>query len=593
MSDLSHDYEHAENHLLTRALAAHAVQFLAQTDPQSAASAVTDGTNDNGIDAIFYDVRDKRLYIIQSKWIHSGTGEPGNGEVKKFITGIKDLFNNKFERFNERIARKADTIINALNDPYSRYVIALAYTGINELSSQSQRDIQDLLEEINDASDLLTFKNLNQTALHASLTLGLTGEPITLDIGIKSWGKVDNPHIAFYGQVDGMQVFDWWKGHGTRLFAKNLRSVIGDTEVNNEIRETLETRPDYFWYFNNGVTVVARKITKTMMGGGNTDYGTFHCEDMNIVNGAQTVGTIGKSGEKIPERLEGVYIPIRIISLEHGQSNFNEEITKTNNRQNKIENRDFVTLDPEQSRIKTELAIDGIDYSVMRVESYVRTDRSFDLIEGTTALACASTKITLVVQLKREIGKLWEDIGKTPYKEIFNNSVPGLYVWRCVKIQRKIEKALEEIEESPELSGRDRSILTHGNRFISALVFHNLDVAKFKDPSFEFDVVTQDEIITSGTEESYNTLKKFIDLYFSNAIIPTLFKNLSKCRALCHLCKSDDPEEHKQSLKKSIEETRRARPDLREQSGLLDEGEYLFTYFAEEYISRLIAQLKN
>jgi len=32
------------------------------------------------------------------------------------------------------------------------------------------------------------------------------------------------------------------------------------------------------------------------------------------------------------------------------------EITKTNNRQNRIENRDFVSLDPEQARIRNELA---------------------------------------------------------------------------------------------------------------------------------------------------------------------------------------------------------------------------------------------
>ncbi len=53
----------------------------------------------------------------------------------------------------------------------------------------------------------------------------------------------------------------------------------------------------------------------------------------------------------------------------------------------------------------------------------MRTANSFDLFEATTALACTSGKVRLVVQLKREIGKLWEDASKAPYKELFKPDV--------------------------------------------------------------------------------------------------------------------------------------------------------------------------
>jgi hypothetical protein len=39
---------------------------------------------------------------------------------------------------------------------------------------------------------------------------------------------------------------------------------------------------------------------------------------------------------------------------------FGKDVTRANNKQNRIENRDFVSQDPEQARIKTELAIEGI-----------------------------------------------------------------------------------------------------------------------------------------------------------------------------------------------------------------------------------------
>jgi len=551
--------EERENHLLTRALAAYSLQYIAQIDSESVANSVTDGANDNGIDAVYFDERDKTLYLVQSKWIHNGSGQPDNGEVKKFISGIKDLLNNRFERFNIKINQKKDTIIKALNDPLSKCVIILAYTGNNPLSEKSKQDFTDLLDEMNDTSEVLTLKILNQQALHTSLTIGLSGEPIIVDIGIRSWGRVDNPHIAYYGQVDGTQILGLWNSYRTKLFTKNLRSVLGDTEVNTEIRETLDRQPDHFWYYNNGVTIVAKKITKTMAGGVSSDYGTFHCEDIHVVNGAQTVSTIGKHGEKVADSLTTVYVPVRIISLEKGEDNFGEIITKTNNRQNKIENRDFVTLDPEQTRIQNELKIDGIEYNLMRTESFIPNEISFDLIESTTALACASKKIPIVVQLKREIGKLWDDISKTPYIELFNPSISGMYVWRCVKAQRKIDKSLERLSKDATFSGRDQGIAIHGNRFIAALVYNQLQSEKFFDLSFDYDNATIDELIEAETKKYFQLLKDFIELDYENAVIPTLFKNRTKCIDLFNSCLHVNLETHKSNV---LEKRRREKEEM-------------------------------
>jgi hypothetical protein len=176
------------------------------------------------------------------------------------------------------------------------------------------------------------------------------------------------------------------------------------------------------------------------------------------------------------EKLHEVYVPLRIISLEHSDEPFGDVITKTNNRQNRIENRDFVNVDPEQTRICNELKLDGIEYNVMRTEAFVPSATSFDVVESTTALACAYTKVPIVVQLKQEIGRLWEDIHKQPYKKLFNPSISGKYIWRCAKVQRKIDKLLEKISKDPELSGRDAGIAVavHGNRLIAAMVFSAL-----------------------------------------------------------------------------------------------------------------------
>ena len=99
-----------------------------------------------------------------------------------------------------------------------------------------------------------------------------------------------------------------------------------------------------------------RRAQRAMAGGISRDFATFHCDDISVVNGAQTVGTIGKFAEAHPDKCAEVLVPVRII-VRGDDVGFGEEVTKTNNRQNRIENRDFVALDPEQSRLRSELAI--------------------------------------------------------------------------------------------------------------------------------------------------------------------------------------------------------------------------------------------
>jgi hypothetical protein len=539
LADVKADAANLENHFLTRGLAAYAIQYLARADVDASAAAVTDGTSDNGIDAVYYDERDKRFYIVQSKWIHNGIGEPSNADIKKFVGGVKDLFNPSFDRFNEKIQSKKEMITRALTDPYTKYEIIIAHTGNNDLAEPSVRDLKDLSDEMNDSSEVLSITVLKQADLHKSLTAAISGEPINLPIGIKSWGKIDSPHVAYYGQVNGAEVADWWRKYRARLFQKNLRSVLGETDVNSEIRDTVDKSPDHFWYFNNGITIVCQKVAKTMVGGAETAFGTFHCDDISIVNGAQTVAAIGRYADAANENIKKIQVHVRIISLENGSANFGSDITKTNNTQNRIENRDFVSLDSEQNRIKTELAIDKLEYQIIRSESYAKSDTSFDLTESTTALACASGNVNLVVQLKREIGKLWENIEKAPYRELFNASITGAFVWRCVQVQRKIDLALSGIVNDLGVdSGRDYGIAVHGNRLIAALVFRKFGVAKFNNQGFDFDSATAQDVVSGATQSFYTKLRDQVSNNYGNAILPTLFKNLTKCKDLVTLCES-------------------------------------------------------
>ena len=528
LDDIKADSKEVENFFLTRSLTAHAVMHHAQTTSIIASESVTDGANDNGIDGIHYDLLSKTLYLVQSKWIHSGKGEPENGDVKKFISGIKDLVNFRFDRFNNKIAKKEETIRTAVKDSKTRYQIIIAYTGINELAEPSKRDFADLLAEFNDASEIVFFSVFNQSRIHSSLLkLTESSEPIDITIQLKSWGKISDPLLGFYGQVNGVEIYSWWDKYRNQLFQKNIRGVLGETQVNIDIARTLDDNPEQFWFLNNGITLICNTAAKNMVGGASNELGQFDCTNISIVNGAQTVSTIGMFGAQDSTKLNNVFVSVRIITLNGSEDNFGQKITKANNTQNRVENRDFVSFDKEQTRIRQELQYDNIDYRIIRGKYESGDLISFDLIESTTALSCASKDINIVVQLKREIGRLWENIDKAPYKKLFNPTVSGRYVYNCVMTQRIIDTAIKNKELLIE-NGKDQGIIIHGNRIISLLIFESLDTTKYQTMLFKFDNPELIEKMNLKVDEFYTKLKSVIDTNYSNAMIPTLFKNGSK-----------------------------------------------------------------
>ncbi len=165
---------------LSRSLAAFSIFAAADTSPEQAAASITDGYNDNGIDAVYFDGREKTLYMVQTKWKKDGTGSIERGDNLKFIRGIKDLINVEFDRFNDKIKVRAKEIEDALYQVNMKIVIILAYTGQANISKEISRDFDDLLKEINDPSDVMSLKILKQGDLYSFIASGSLGLPLNL-----------------------------------------------------------------------------------------------------------------------------------------------------------------------------------------------------------------------------------------------------------------------------------------------------------------------------------------------------------------------------------------------------------------------------
>ncbi|MCY0090507.1 MULTISPECIES: AIPR family protein [Bacillus amyloliquefaciens group] len=475
------------NEFLSRALAAYSINVMyTEIDNSIVANSITDGSKDNGIDLIYYNKEKNELCLVQSKYNHKGNSEPKIGEIQSFICGVKDLINTKFDKFNQKVNDRRDEIVSILEKSKLKFKIILVYTATN-LSQDARREFNDLLEELNDFRDVAELEIINQKRLYASLHNKKNSRNIDIDIDLKDWGRYEGEMEAVYGQVSALQIADWWENYGNSLYDYNLRKVLGNTQINDEIRSTIETEPELFWYYNNGITIVCEELDKKRKG--NTkELGTFECKGISVVNGAQTVGVIGKYAQTTPTsvredgkgNLDNVYVPLRIISItsvddeeqEYLNEAFASAVTTKNNRQNEIKERDFISLDGYQKKIERDLALIGIKYHLMRSEEEETTETSFGVREATRAVSFAKD-IEATILVKRELGSIFADIDSPAYKKLFNDSVTSYYIWNCVKIERIIADKLE-LKKAESPVGERLAILLYGKEIVSKLVFDSL-----------------------------------------------------------------------------------------------------------------------
>lgn len=520
-SDLQDNSQKAD-HLLSRAIAAVCVRIVADTDIQLACQAIVDGGNDNGIDAIYYDAATATLVIAQSKWNNSHSGSVDSASVLKFVQGARDLISQKRNRFNDNIQSRWATIEDALGRVNS-VVLVLVYSGSAALDPAVVHSLQEFVDSQNDTGEMFSFDVVSQKRLFQYFVHEAAPPQIDLTVRLSHYGLVESPMQAVYGQLSVTDVAEWYRKYGNNLFAKNIRNFLGlKSEVNAAIGKSLAEAPSNFWYFNNGLTILAEKMKKQAIGGADRSVGIFECSGITIVNGAQTVGTIGRtlSGESEAS------LQARIIVVDDPNSTMGQLITRASNTQNRIDSRNFVALDPHQERIRTELLVSGVNYEYREGEIPVENADGFDFIEGIIALACASNEVSYVALAKGYVGGLYADINQTPYKALFNGGTSSKRLWALVHLGRRIDACVKKNHDKsiPTIRGT----VVHGNRFLLHCILKKLETIRPHDGESIF----TDEEIESTAVSTLAAIDSVVQSDYADAYLARLFKNVSKCTAI-------------------------------------------------------------
>ena len=478
--------EERERNFLSRALAAFSIHRLASCSLDEAAAAVVDGGGDFGLDAIFFSAAAATIWLAQSKFDGSGRGQPDLGDVSKFRNGIDALLRGNFAPFaaNAAVTNRKGAIEAALKTPDLQVRAIIVYSGLAVVSEDRRHLFDQLRHTFSSGSDYLVITTYSLTSVHDWVTDAdkAPGVP-KLQLTLEKPGWVTEPYETIYGCIRIADLATLWRDHEKRLIAANLRGYKGSTEVNEGIGKTIAEEPQNLFYLNNGLTAYCERLEVENIDRANADRKRVTVYGFSIVNGAQTLGSIGAhvAGPAGGAAPDGVAF-LKIVSLQKCADDraFAIRITQTTNFQNQISVRDFVALEEEQGAIAAGLALSGITYHYKDADDNPSPDTTnFSLDEATTTLACLEqqSNCDLLSRIVAQRKALWsfeqvypvESPYRSRYAQLFKSSRSARSIWRAVQVQRITVEALQTSE-----SGVRKDFFVYGKWLVLNAIFLQL-----------------------------------------------------------------------------------------------------------------------
>ncbi|EFD49896.1 hypothetical protein HMPREF0569_0077 [Micrococcus luteus SK58] len=458
-----HGEEQLAKFRTTRALAALTLCAHANLDVVAACGAVVDESGDEGLDAIGYSPSRQELYLIQAK---TSSGSPSPSEVSAFCDGIQHVLNWEWSMLGPKVRARRQEIEAALEDSNCRVIAVFSHLGKGDPNKQAVAHSDRLLKTINSSGEILDirYEDLkdNYNRRHVSNGFGA----IDHELQLERWTTLGDYRSEIIGVISGDQLARLVVDYGDAIFDRNIRTVLSSTPTNETIDKTIESDPSHFWYFNNGITVVADSIKCPHRTAPRPNDESFLLKSLNVVNGAQTCGALARA-LKAGVNLEEVRVTIRIISTQGQSNDFEQLVTRYTNTQNQITNKEFVSLDNVQQELSDLLRGEDILYAYKTGQVDGASYKfSFDLEDATRAMACL-TGPRNATRAKREIGRMWADLSAAPYTDLFNSRLKAERLYNAVHFWRQVNGLIDGIEV--EYEAREGRIVSN-SRYIACSV---------------------------------------------------------------------------------------------------------------------------
>jgi hypothetical protein len=348
--------------------------YLADSEDE-ALKALTGNKGDKGIDAILLDQRAKLVNLVQGKFRQS-LGE--HAEKRSDVIELADLSDlpwrgkEALEAFHSKldplVRSKVDQLIHSVRR--NGYGFCLYYVTTGRCSGGISKEASERARQAEGAVDVYILGADQIRTIFDDYLKGVAPAvpslllPIASGASVRSEGTIYrfDPEKKIESWVFSMaarDVGEMSKRVGIRLFARNVRGFLGETnQINEAMVDTIKNEPDNFWYYNNGVTIVCDNAKQEVQGG----QEILRVDRPQVINGQQTTRTLEAASSGRASLL------VRVIKIPRNQGDDDHyddlvsAIVRATNWQNAILPSDLISNDHTQVYLERELRKRGYQY---------------------------------------------------------------------------------------------------------------------------------------------------------------------------------------------------------------------------------------
>lgn len=331
------------------------------TDTYSLTDIITAKGDDCGIDAIAIIINgnmitskdevddlielNKKLSEISFVFIQAKTSSSFDyGELGTFGAGVKDFFSDHPQMVRNTLIEEKSKLVEYIFSK-ATYIKKKPTCILYYITTGKWVDDRNCVGRIeiakDDLMDMNIFEEVRYIPVGADLLQKLYRNTIdVIETEIDFANKILLPDIenvtqSYLGFIDYREylklITDENGDIRRSVFYDNVRDYQGDNPVNHEMAETVSNDPNKFVLFNNGVTVICKKLSCLR--------NKFTLTDYQIVNGCQTSHVLFNNKDVITEDLQ---IPIKIIETENDDTV--NQIIKATNRQTQVSDEQLIAL---------------------------------------------------------------------------------------------------------------------------------------------------------------------------------------------------------------------------------------------------------
>lgn len=318
-------------------------------DPSEVVERIVRDSYAEGVDAVLIDETNYKLVFVQARAVSDFENTQKNfpeNDIKLTLEGVRFLLK---EDYRGKITPELQNLVDEYHelDKTGDYETIVLFLTLRKKAIASkfiqsfQKEFQKIKVTFSDFDTLFDFYENVYLLRRAAPPQKVSFKVITDLL------KKDVPHKSRVFTSKGEELAKIYNDYRERIFQQNVRYSLGlrSRSINRQILETAvdDKRSPNFWYFNNGITIVCKKINEA------ASEKVINLIDAQIINGAQTTYALHEAYKKglLKENVE-----ILIKAIETGDKDFVEKVTLYTNSQNAIRLRDLCSNDKIQLSIQ-------------------------------------------------------------------------------------------------------------------------------------------------------------------------------------------------------------------------------------------------